>query len=261
MSFLKLAGVTVSAAPLGYAKDYSGQFSAMDGLLSWHQPRLDDFDLDESNRLASWAAHAGLGDFAQPNAGDQPLVVEDFLNGHPVLQFNRANAEKLIWGGAFPTGASAQYSKIILLRPVGSGVTHNILASSTAANNRHILYLKSGGLYAHAVASIASGPQVDSADVATLDAWTLLIAGYDAATDTVSLQVNSGTKTTDVGAGDAAEATLFLGAPTDAASANTFGGYVADIWLFDDDLPADAERAADLALIREYCQARYGVSV
>lgn len=265
MTFLKLKDTIVSAAPLGYARDYEAQIAALANLLSWHQPRAEDFtsaDSSGTERASSWAPRVGVGAFAQGTTGRQPALVDNYLNGHPALYFDSARADKMAWGGTFPTGGSAQWTKIALVRPAASmaGSNGNLLSSRTVAANSHLLFFNTSSQLQNSVSDGGDLPSATSTAMA-YDAWHLVVGGYDAATDTVSVQVDGGAKVTDAGTGEAAESTLILGANTAAATGGTLLGHVMDIWLFDDDLPADSGRADDLALIREYCQARYGISV
>lgn len=260
--------VSLPAATVPDSRTYNELLAGNANLLQWLVPDASRRTLVDG-RLSVLADRAAAAKSAtQGTAGNRPLLEATGApsgnvdpDTRPCLYFDFARTDMLTTSVVVPTGASAKWTKVILVKAPAettSNVFHDLMSGnqlSSTSGGIHRLAIRGVNSFQNRVGITTALAQANA--TLTPDTWSLVMATWDGTTNTAKVNVNGGAYGTSTVAGAQCDnAVLNLGG---VASGN-FTGRIADAMFWDIDLSASAH-AATLAIVKQYYRDRYGLTI
>lgn len=205
------------------------------GLAAWYRA---DLGVTGTTNVSAWADQSGNGeDIAQGTEANQPELVDDVVNGHPVIRFTRANTDFLT--RATTPALSQPYTWVAVIKRTDTAtqwfVSGDALFRGMLYDSDSTLELFAGGLF-------------DTADAVDTNFHSLIGVLDGANSEGFIDNVSAGTGDANTGA----LAGILIGCGP--SGADPFGGDIAEVLLYDHEL--DTDERTELAA---YIADRYGI--
>lgn len=258
-------------SPLVLADPMDARVLAITGLRDWWDFHPDRVDATGANIIIKNRVALGVN-LVEVAAKSNLVVGSDRLpHGGQMIAHGRFGATGvpdtiLTAGAAWPIGNDAVTTKIIIFRDdetlTPSGPTRNLWRSASGTLGNHNLQYDNNRIY---MRQGDTGGTVDVEARHPTGAWEYIIGSHNNDLSRLRLSVNGAAPIETTGADVAAEKVTqtgyFIGGNDATAS---FSGYIDTILLIYGITNAqgdlfDASRAADLLLLKSYCEARIGV--
>ena len=217
--------------------------------------KADSVTKDASNKVSVWSdSHTTGNDASQATAANQPLWVDNIINGHPVLRFSGTEFLDTV---AIPALDTAEVTLFIVFKSEDSGIKQRLVINSytvgATANNHKMWgsYITDGKVYSLGRKSDGSAILIGNK---IRDEWNihtyLKAANFDFYNFLNASTVDSKSATADP------TGHLFtrIGAVTEATPDQFFTGDIAEIIIYSRKLD-DTERYS----IEEYLNTKYSI--
>ena len=246
------------------AGSLDAQIAVMAGLACWWDFHPDRVTAGANQAIANRVAG---GAALTEDAGSSGLAIGsgEAPGGGQMMQHGGFNADTVLAGGIFPGAANSVWTKVIVFKMAESADltarTEYLWRGPAGNSNTHHMYLTRTLIYNRVG---ISGTFCDVYDRQAEGAWNFAIASWNNATKANKIAVN-GTVPPASGLATGTTETqnqtsqYFGGYPT----APSFKGLIGPVLLFSGTSAAvgdlfDASRAADLAIVADYCRAQIG---
>lgn len=230
-------------------------------LVTWHTPKESLVSL-VNGRVSRAAGRSVSGvAAAQTLTARQPVFVQSVaaLSGKPAMTFANARNDALQCGNVYPSGASQDHTKVVLLKNNAAPAGNQVVCGGVGdIAHGHELMIGPSRIY-NRIGRQDGAQRVEVFQTYVPGSWMLAILPWDAAASTakISINGNSFASTTVVGA-SCTDTQFAIGATQNYVDG--FEGQIADVLTFNVDLSKSAHSDM-LNLVKSYFRDRYSLSI
>lgn len=254
--FIRLQGTRFNNPDLPILRVFDQDILALAGLKGWFK---DPGSITDDGTMRWANAVIGGGDFIQSNASLKPAILQNAVNGKAALTWDGTDAQVMSWEGSpVTTGAVSMIAVSRHRTAIAASNVPNVLSVPPVSPGEGGIVLRFDYAGLDDYAFNVDGTSVLSSAVD--EEFVLALASYDPVSGDAKIAVNnddptvSAVPTPDTGLGDS----LQMGATSSSGTQNPWNGEIAEVFYFESDIFA-AGRETDLALIRDYVSAKFGI--
>lgn len=229
-------------------KVYQPIIAGLAGLVSWVS--CDDAFIEQDATVSELKDKASGISFDQGDATKQGAQIDGAINGHSSVKLDVGEYMRV--ADAIPTGSTAKYSKVLLLKIVGGQPANQYILSNSSGGNDYLYYAPDG-----TVSQRIGGPDNLIQVNAVEGRWFLVVVDVDLSTSSLKAVSSLDNKVQSASIVDPTSldsGTLYLNAANITGNGGGLAEY-AEIMIFN--RPIIGTDIYDT--VREYISAKYAI--